>query len=58
MMMKFDKMILVSASVLFIPICTGCRNTMEEAMVSGITNSVSGIVSSIITNIVEAALGI
>jgi len=56
--MKFGEMILISTSVLFIVVCAGCRDTMEEALASGITNSVSGIVSSIITNIAEAVLGI
>jgi len=58
MMTKFGKISLISASFLVILVCTGCNDTMRETLVSGIANSLSDIVSSIISNAAEGVLGI
>jgi hypothetical protein len=53
MMTKLRKTILLSASIMFFPVCTGCNDTIEEALVSGITTSVCDIITSIITDLAQ-----
>jgi len=57
-MMRFGRIILISAGVLFILVCTGCGENVQDALASGISNALSTIVSTIVTDAAEAILGI
>jgi type III secretory pathway lipoprotein EscJ len=57
-MMRSARMILISAGVLFILVCTGCGENVQDALSSGMGNALSTILSTIVIDAAEAALGI
>ena len=56
-MMRFGRITLISAGVLFILVCTGCGENVQDALSSGMGNALSTIVSTIVIDAAEAVLG-